>query len=140
MKSTMLRISLSLTVITVSASDASAQFDQWRVVPGTIEAEDFSSGISASRFSIVTPGNSVGSTVRPTSTSKSARKAGSISGGSTRASGCDTTSLFRKLVCTHCISDSVRRSWRHVPHRSQWFKPTGPITIPDTGGWQSWTT
>ena len=82
---------------------------------------------------------------RPTSTSRrrATTTADTTSAGSRRASGSRTPSTW-----LHPAPTAWTRAWRrgqpaarfHIELNRAGGYPTGTLTIPDTGGWQTWTT
>jgi endonuclease/exonuclease/phosphatase family metal-dependent hydrolase len=111
-------------------------------IPGTIEAEDFESGSNGSAYydwSLGNSGNQYRSTdvdIERTGDSSGSYNVGWIDGGEWLDYGVNVTSSGTFSIELRVASPLGSRV--HVEFDG--VNKTGPLAIPATGGWQSWTT
>jgi subtilisin family serine protease len=127
----------------VAAAPPTAYYGAPAGLPGTIQAEDFDRGPAGTSYSDTSPGNAGAAyrdtdvDVEPTSDSGGGYNVGWIDPGewlnySVSVSTAGTYDLEVR------VASSGTGGWFHI--EADGVDLTGPVSIPDTGGWQNWTT
>jgi hypothetical protein len=122
--------------------DASAQWDAARALPGTLEAEDFSHGVSGFAY-LDRDGGNVGGEYRPTTDvdietcSEGGFNVGWVYPGEWLRYN---VSAARAGLYTLEFRVAAPGAGGTFHLEIDGTNATGPLTIPDTGDWQTWTT
>lgn len=114
-----------------------------RPVPGTIQAEDFDLGGSGVAYLDTTSGNR-GGAYRSTDVDieNTADAGGGYNVGWTRAGEWLNYTVHVATAGSHTFSARVASAAAGGTFHAEFggANKTGPLAVPDTGGWQSWTT
>jgi endonuclease/exonuclease/phosphatase family metal-dependent hydrolase len=131
------RATLAATLLVASTSIAAAQ---GRAVPGTIEAVDFDNGPNGVAYFDLTPGNA-GGEYRSTDVDIQACWEGGFNIGWAGAGEWLNYTVTAAASGTYALDlrvASIGGGRAHIEVNGE--NATGPIVVPDTGDWQSWTT
>jgi len=61
-----------------------------------------------------------------------------MSDGYAQANGLNIQPVYQLLVHIRLKHCCVQWQWWNIPYRIYGVDKTGPLTIPNTGGWQTW--